>query len=270
MLDVVHISDTHFGPDRSLRIRGSNPCERAAALVAAIRGLPFTPDLIVHTGDVADDPDPDAYALAAEVLADLPAPVYYATGNHDEVPMMRETLGFGPLEPLVPESEDRFCYRIAGAAGERMDCFVMDARVPPAEGPHGLLPASQITAVLDRIDGTKPVAIFLHYPCTPIGSPWIDEHLLVRNGREFLAGLVAKSGERLRGVFFGHLHRGITLYSEGVLQCGVSSPACEFTAGPQDRFCDFLPGGALPFHHLTFTETATSVKAYSLPAPAGS
>lgn len=270
MLEVIHLSDTHFGSDRTHTIRGANACDRAIALVAAINSLPFTPDFIVHTGDVTNDPDPAAYALAAEVLSELKAPVYYATGNHDEVAMMRASLAFGELDLLVPESEERLCYRIGGAAGDKVEFFVMDGKVPPEEGPHGHLSDSQIEAVLGAITGTKPVAVFLHYPLTPIGSRWIDDHLLVKNGAEFHDALAAKAGRRLRGVFTGHLHRGLTLYRDGVLQCGVSSPACEFSAAPEDATCEFLPGGPLPFHHLTFTADATLVKAYSLPfaAPA--
>ena len=90
MLEVIHISDTHFGPDRSLDIRGANVCARAEALVREISKLPFVPDLIVHTGDVANDPHEGAYELAEKVLSKLPAPVFYATGNHDDVTMMIE------------------------------------------------------------------------------------------------------------------------------------------------------------------------------------
>jgi 3',5'-cyclic AMP phosphodiesterase CpdA len=265
LLEIIHISDTHFGPDRDHSIRGSNSCLRAEALVAAVNALPFTPDFIVHTGDVTNEPDPAAYALAASVLSDLKAPVYYAAGNHDDVAMMREALAFGALEPLVEDAEGRLCYRIAGPAAEGVEFFVMDGKVPPSEGPHGHLCDSQIAAVLGRISGTKPVAVFLHYPLTPIGSKWIDEHLLVRNGLEFHRALAAKAGARLRGIFTGHLHRGLSLYRDGVLQCGVSSPACEFSAGPADESCEFLPGGPIPFHHLTFTPDATVVKAHAIP-----
>lgn len=267
MLEVIHLSDTHFGADRAHTIRGANACERAEALVAAVNALPFVPDFIVHTGDVVNDPDRRAYALAAEVLSQLKAPVYYATGNHDEVAMMREALSFGPLEALVPEAEDRLCYRIAGAAGEGVEFFVMDGKVPPEEGPHGHLSDAQIAAVLDRITGTKPVAVFLHFPLSPIGSKWIDEHLLATNGGPFQQALAEKAGRRLRGVFSGHLHRGLALFRDGVMQSGVSSPSCEFAAGPDDDSCDFLAGGPIPFHHVTFTEEATMVKAYSLPFP---
>jgi len=267
VLEVIHISDTHFGPDPSHEIRGANACERARALVRAIRELPFVPDFIVHTGDVVNDPDEGAYALAASVLADLPAPVHYAIGNHDEVEMMRRHLQFGEAVPLLPEDPSQLCYRIAGPGLDAVEFFAVDAKVPPEEGPHGEIPEDQAEAVLAAISGERPVAIFLHYPLTPVGSRWIDEHLLVRNGADFQRRLAEKCGTRLRGIFSGHLHRGLQLFRGGVLQSGVSSPACEFTAGPEDAFCDFIPGGPVPFHHITFTEDATMVKAYSIPLP---
>jgi 3',5'-cyclic AMP phosphodiesterase CpdA len=269
VLEIIHISDTHFGPDRSFEIGGGNVCDRSEALVEAINGLPVTPDFIVHTGDVANDPDTGAYALAEEVLSKLEAPVYYATGNHDDVPMMRDAMTFGELTLLVPEENDQLCYRIDGAAREGVEFFVMDAKVPPEEGPHGFLSEEQIEAVLAAISGKKPVAVFLHFPLTPIGSRWIDEHLLVTNGADFQGRLAAKAGTNLRGLFSGHLHRGLQLYRDGVLQSGVSSPACEFTSGPDDSTCEILAGGPIPFHHVTITGDATMVKCHSLPFPEG-
>jgi len=265
VLEVIHISDTHFGPDRSLTIRGANAYDRSRALVSAINALPFTPDYIMHTGDVVNDPDPDAYALAAEVLSACESPVYFATGNHDDVAMMREHLVFATQRLLVPESDGQLCYRLTGDKNDEVEFFVVDGRVPQAEGPHGFISQNQIEAVLDGITGKKPAAIFCHYPLSPIGSAWIDEHLLVTNGRAFLDAVSAKAGSQLRGVFSGHLHRGLQIYSGGVFQSGVSSPACEFTAGPEDDLCDFLSGGPIPFNHITFTADATMVKSYSFP-----
>ncbi len=264
-LEVIHISDTHFGPDKSLDIRGANAWARACALVDAINALPFQPDFIVHTGDVANDPDESAYKLASEVLSQLKAPVYYCTGNHDDVSMIREHLTFPELELLVPESNEQLCYRMAGKATETVEFFVLDGKVPSEDGPHGFVSREQIEAVANQITGEKPVAIFLHYPLAPIGSKWIDEHLLVTNRSEVLSVLKEVAGDQFRGVFFGHLHRGLTLYQDGILNSGVSSPACEFTAGPDDDFCDFVSGGVIPFNHITFAPGGTWVKSYSLP-----
>lgn len=266
MPEVIHISDTHIGPTRSHDIRGANAYDRTLAMVEGINALPFSPDFIVHTGDVANDPDPDAYTLATEILSDLSVPVYFATGNHDDVPMMRAALDFGPMEMLVPESNDQLCYRIEYPG---FDFIVADGRVPPEEGPHGFIDPQQFDAIIGAVSGNRPTAVFLHYPLTPIGSAWIDEHLLVQNGEDFQQALAQKVGDNLRGVFSGHLHRGLKLHRNGILQSGVSSPACEFTAGPEDDFCDFLPGGPIPFDHITFTADTTMVKSYSLPFEPG-
>ncbi|MDF1851707.1 MAG: metallophosphoesterase [Verrucomicrobiales bacterium] len=264
-MEFIHIGDTHFGPDEDLLIRGSNVCDRARQLVEEINSLSFVPDFVVHTGDVVNDPDTAAYELAAEALSALRMPVYYVTGNHDDVGMMEKALIFGPREDLLSDSKDRLCYQLTGGLENEAELFVLDGKVPPEEGPHGHLSDRQMDAVLSAITGEKPVAVFIHYPLTPIGSQWIDQHLLVTNGAEFQDQLATKAGENLRGIFSGHLHRGLQLYRHGVLQSGVSSPACEFTAGPEDDNCDFLAGGAIPFHHVTLTKDATMVKAYSIP-----
>lgn len=264
-MEFIHISDTHFGPTCDLEIRGANVCDRSRQLVEEIQALSFRPDFVVHTGDVANDPDPGAYEIAEEVLGELDLPIYYVTGNHDDVEMMNAALSFGPLRSLLPGQPDRLCYQLTGGLEEEAELFALDAKVPPEDGPHGFLEEEQIEAVLAAVTGTLPVAIFIHYPLTPIGSRWIDEHLLVSNGLEFQQRLAEKAGDRLGGIFAGHLHRGLQLYRDGVLQSGVSSPACEFTAGPEDGACEFLAGGPIPFQHVTLTPEATMVKAYSIP-----
>jgi len=261
-VQFIHISDTHFGPDRDHTIRGSAVADRVEMMVQSINDLHFQPDFIMHTGDVVNDPDEDAYELAESVLSKLKAPVYYATGNHDDRSMMRAALAFGKNTPLLSDSEE-ICYRIE--CGNEVDFFVMDGRVPEKEGPHGYLSDAQMDAVLDAICPEKPVAIFLHFPMLPIGSRWIDEHLLVKNGELFHNRLREKAGEHLRGVFTGHLHRGLQIFRDGVFHSGVSSPACEFSAGTDDDFCDFIPDCAIPYNHVTITRESTVVKSYSLP-----
>ncbi len=260
-MQFIHISDTHFGPNRDHTIRGSAVADRVEMLVERINDLPFQPDFIIHTGDVVNEPDERAYQLAESVLSKLKAPVFYATGNHDNQSMMRAALTFGRHAPLLPGS-DEICYRIDH---DEFDFFVMDGKVPEEEGPHGNLSEAQMDAVIDAVTPGRRVAVFLHFPLLPIGSRWIDEHLLVNNGESFLHRLREKAGSNLRGVFTGHLHRGLQIFRDGVLCSGVSSPACEFTAGPDDDFCDFLPDCAVPFDHITITKDTTVVKSYSLP-----
>lgn len=266
VLEIIHISDTHYGPTRDFRLAGGNTWDRSQALIDAILGLSFVPDLIVHTGDVVTDPHEDSYRHAAEALAALPAPVYYVTGNHDDSAMMNAALSFGPRRLLLPHRLDCQAYQILGAA-EACEFLTVDAKVPSEEGPHGAIDEEQKEAVLAAISGTKPVAIFVHFPVFEVGAPWMDAHLLLRDGLDFARKVASASRGHLRGFFAGHLHRGIQLYREGILQSLVGSPACEFSMGPQEDFCDFLPGGPLSFQHISFTAEATMAKTYLVPYP---
>lgn len=259
---LIHISDTHFGPEREFTVRGAPVLERSQRLVAEINALPFTPDAIVHTGDVVNDPDDAAYRIARDVFAEFSVPVYYATGNHDDVSMMRKHLDFGPLELLVPESENRLCYR---ARVGSIDAIVLDAKVPPEEGPHGYLPENQLEALSTSVaDSDRPFAVFIHFPARPIGAKWIDEHLPVKNGNELHSILKSVPTNQFLGTFYGHLHRGMQIYDEGILYSSVSSPACQFTTGPDEDGCEFLPDVPVCFNHISISETgATQVKEYS-------
>lgn len=261
MLQVIHISDTHLGPTPDFEVRGACPHARLERLVEGILGLDFTPDFVIHTGDVANDPHPDAYRLAAAQFARFPCPVYSVVGNHDAAAMMRGALVLPPAEPLASDP-DRLAYRF-DRDGVRF--FVLDARMPDPEEPHGVLPEPQLEALTANLAAwTGPFAVLLHFPPFPIGSPWIDKFLALRNGEALHRAIVNAGPARCRGVFFGHLHRGIQIYRDGILYAAVSSPACQFSAGTRDERVAFDPECPLPFNHLTFTADGTIVKEHVL------
>ncbi len=265
MAQIIHISDTHFGPSKEMEIRGSRPYERVSALVDLINGMTFTPDLIIHTGDIVNDPDEDAYALARDVLGQLNAPVYYVSGNHDDAAMTRKYMALAPHTGLN-DVGDKLAYTFDIGTG--VTGLVIDAWVPETEGPHGFVSDPQLRelrSTLESLGKGERLAIFLHYPILPIGSPWTDDFLLVKNGLA-VHYLLCEFRDHVAGVFFGHLHRGIQVYRDGILYSGVSSPVCHFSSGPEETVgCDFISKCALPFNHITFTSEATMVKEYAEP-----
>lgn len=265
MRHLLHISDTHIGPDEDFEVRGARSLARFDALIAEINGLDFVPDLIVHTGDVANDPHPAAYRLAAGRLSRLPAPVVFVTGNHDDAAMMRRLLPHpAGLVPLVPDAA-RLAYRID--VGD-FRLFVLDAKVPEREGPHGQLPEDQLDALRRGLaEWGGEYCVFLHYPPLPIGSRWIDEHLPLRNGAILHELLVDAGIGRNRGVFFGHLHRGLQIHRDGILYSAVSSPACQFSVGPQDGSVAFDSRCPVAFNQISLEPGLTVVKEHT-PLPA--
>lgn len=263
VLHGIHLSDTHIGPSDDFEVRGACPRRRLDRMVKAILDLDFEPDFIIHTGDVVNDPDPAAYAVAKDALAPLidRFPFYAGPGNHDDSVMMKDGLPMSGKTPLVKD---------AGRLAYRFDLpefrgFVLDANVPAPEEPHGELPENQLAALeaeLNNGDET-PFAVFVHYQPFEIHSAWIDEYLPIRNGEALHELLRKQPPGRVRGVFFGHLHRPVQLYRDGILYSGISSPVCEFTAGVHDEKVGWSADCPVVFHHLSFSPTGTVIKAFT-------
>ncbi|MCB1230550.1 MAG: metallophosphoesterase [Verrucomicrobiae bacterium] len=265
LLHGIHLSDTHLGPSTDFEVRGSRPSERLDRILRAIDRLDFTPDFVIHTGDLVNDPDPAAYQVAAEALAPLASrvPLYVASGNHDDSAMMAASaVAMGPRTSMVKDA-DRLAYRfeLPGMLG-----FVLDANVPNPAEPHGDLPENQLEALAAQLEaGHEPFAVFVHYQPFPIHSAWIDEFLPLRNGEALHALLGKFAPDRCRGVFFGHLHRSVQLYRDGILYSGIASPVCEFTAGVHDEKVEWSSDCPAVFHHLSFSPQGTVIKAFYAP-----
>ena len=103
---IAHLSDTHLlaGGARLADLVDTEAHLRAT--VERLRIAAPDADAIVVSGDVADRGEPEAYALAREILepvaTQLGAPIVWAAGNHDDRPQMRAALGLAgdPLDPV--------------------------------------------------------------------------------------------------------------------------------------------------------------------------
>ncbi len=249
----AHISDTHFGPTRDYARHGFRPFSCAEALVETINNLPQRPDFVVHTGDVTTNPEQVAYELAREVLARLEVPVYYVVGNHDTAVSIKQYLLMGAKEDLSDDPH-RLSYAFE-VKGYRF--VVLDARGPDDIDPHGLLPEEQL-AIARREAQTDgpPLTIFMHYPLHPLNSIWMDANMLVLNGQELHQTLLP-ARDRLRGVFYGHVHQSMQTFRDGILYVAAASTFAQFAAWPQDAVvqADSVYPPAFNFVHLLPQQT---------------
>ncbi len=263
MLHVIHFSDTHLGESPDFMVQGVNPYKRTLKLVEAIEKLNFQPDLIIHTGDVTNAPSTKAYQTAAESFTSLKAPLYFTTGNHDDARLIKQYLPSSPKTPLV-DDEDRLAYH--WNAGH-LRFYNLDARVPDEDGPHGEIPQNQLDALREDIASHDlPYAVFLHFPPFRMGSIWMDKKLILTNGPALHEILKESSPDRyrIRGVFFGHTHRSIQLYREGILYSGIASPAFQFSMTPEDGPPSIDQDSPIVFNHITFLPNSTAIKEYTI------
>jgi 3',5'-cyclic-AMP phosphodiesterase len=181
---VVQLSDTHLHaePDMS----DESPDRRLAELVGALGDL--RPDLVLLTGDIADDGSPSAYRRVFQAVSELGVPVLATPGNHDDAAAMARE--FGPQTTLV-----------AGA----WTIVLLDTSIPGEM--HGEVDVHEL---LDRLgpDEAKPTLLAMHHPpITTSTHEWFQLH----GAPALVAALGARRDVRI--VVTGHLHQAFTTSS---------------------------------------------------------
>ncbi len=260
LLRFVHISDTHISPDPEYARDWApyHPNRGAEALVEQISALPFAPDFVLHTGDVAAAPDPAAYRLARELLGRIPYPVRYLAGNHDDAVMLQREL-LGVEQPASPFD----C--VLEVNGVQVVC--LDS-CGPAEPPAGSLRSAQLARLSDLCASAdpRPLVVAVHHNVLPTGIPWLDGYMGLTNGAALHRALLP-ARHRLRGVFFGHIHQNTQTVRDGILYASVLSPWYQIHAWPGQtdtvRELDAEPG----FNVVTITAEQTFIRQHRYAPP---
>ena len=247
------ISDTHIGPTADYSRHGYQPLPCAQRVVNILNNLPTKPDFVIHTGDIVTDPDPVSYQLAADVLSKIQVPTYYVNGNHDRAQDIHKYLAMGPKQDVtVDPGVLAYTFEVKGYR-----FLVLDARGPDEIDPHGLFSEAQLEFV--RREATPdgpPLVVFLHYPVLPLNSVWMDAYMLVINGDELHEALLP-ARDRLRAVFYGHVHQPIQTMRDRILYVATASTFSQFTAWPTHTETGYAPEQlpAYSFVHLLPEQT---------------
>lgn len=208
LLRFVHITDTHISADPHYNSAGARhtPLMGAKALVHELNRLPFTPDFVLHTGDVAADPDESHYNTAKEILSEIKYPVYYVPGNHDHAePLQRFLLGVEPKATFDYEFE---------VNGVQVICTDSNRPAPLYRGKVSDQQLRWLEGLCAAPDD-RPLIVALHHPVLPMGSPAWDTQMNLIDGEAFHRALLP-ARDRLRGVFSGHVHQNTDIVRDGI------------------------------------------------------
>jgi Icc protein len=187
---VVQITDCHLqrdpgSPDEALR--------RAVRLAATV-----APDVVLLTGDIADDASVEAYERVAAEVAVLGAPVLAIPGNHDDPAAVAEAFG------AVAEFE---------IGGWRL-CLA-DTTIPATIG--GAIDVAALLRSLGADRGIPTLLALHHPPITTSTHPWFQ----LAGAQELVAALGSRTDVRV--VLSGHLHEAFNVVLGNVSYIGCSS-----------------------------------------------
>ena len=250
MLKILQISDLHILPDATGTLMGVNTdaCFRKVLKEAHADHGQF--DLIIVTGDLAQNPSPAGYLRIMQTLQIYQTPTLCLPGNHDDFAMMQTILNSGGIS----------CSKHL----QMLDWQIICLNSQKPDSPVGLLSAAELLFLeccLDEQPET-PTLIALHHPCVSSGSPWLDSMQLT-NSAELLELL--SRHKQVKAVTFGHVHQEIACRSHDIALYSV--PATCFQFLPQSS--QFSLENSAPGYRLfeLFADGSLKSACYRLPNP---
>ena len=220
---VAQLSDVHLRREPSDPGQPGNPEWCLERTVAAVREalVGRALDLVVLTGDVADDGSREGCARALEMLAPLDAPVLATPGNHDDLAAVADVFGGATSADLGP-------WRVE----------LVDTVVPGQEA--GAIDVAAVGARLDAV-ATRPTMLAMHHPLVTLST---GEMFQVEGAAEMVAALQARPWMRV--VASGHLHEVFNVHLAGVAHLGAPSTWYSLEHEAEEyRFVDGFVGAQL-------------------------
>lgn len=193
-ITVAQITDSHLKREPGASDSSADEMlRRAVALVADA-----APDVLLLTGDIADDGSTEAYERVAQAVSGLGVPVLATSGNHDIPAEVAAILG--AVDELF-------------IGGWRI-CLV-DTSIPKTE--WGRIDVPALLQRLGPSDGPPTVLALHHPPISTSTHPWMR----LEGDSELVAALSGRGDVRV--VVSGHLHEAFNVVLGGVSYIGCSS-----------------------------------------------
>ncbi|MFE2970147.1 metallophosphoesterase family protein [Streptomyces sp. NPDC059340] len=215
---VLHLSDTHLDRVDAPNKHGVNATQSLRRILADLEGLQAV-DVVVISGDIADDGSLEAYAAAREIVSEFAAerdvPVLYSTGNHDEREAFTKILGSGHLDP---HGNDRADTVLTSTVGERAAVSLIDGyrfvtldSLVPGKG-YGWISEEQLAWLRGVLASPAPRGTVLVFHHPPITLDVEVQHALGLQNPTDLADAIRGSDVQL--ILCGHFHLQIFGYLE--------------------------------------------------------
>ena len=245
MTKIVQVTDPHLGSDSSYRLAGVDTHASFQAVLEQVQNEDF--ELIMVTGDIAAEASIEAYDVFFDLMATLHTPMIWLPGNHD---LMGAISALDNATPFV-DYYDSGLWRI----------IMLDSVIE--HNPNGCLGTDELNKLQTLLaENTQPyVLVTLHHQPVNVGSAWLDNQK-IEDHEEFLK--IVESDERVRAVFWGHVHQEFSVIRNGRLFASAPSTCIQFKANSDDFALDDLYPGYRIFDLKDDGSIETEVKRVEL------
>ncbi|MBW4665043.1 MAG: 3',5'-cyclic-AMP phosphodiesterase [Chroococcus sp. CMT-3BRIN-NPC107] len=215
---VAQITDTHLFAEVESEVLGVQTYSSLQAVVERVRNLHPQPDILLLTGDLAQDESSQSYDRLHSLIAPLNIPTYWLPGNHDNLQVMEQVL----KESLIDAKKS---FQAGG-----WNFLLLSSLIPGCV--HGEISQQSLEWLELQLQQNPNFStlIAIHHPPCLINSEWMD-NINLRNYEQFLE--VSDRYPQVKLVIFGHIHQEFAMARHGVDYLGCPSTCVQFQ--PQSK-----------------------------------
>jgi Icc protein len=208
------VSDTHLIRDKDGLVWGHNPAANLSSVMAALPDV----DVIVVTGDVAEDGTNQAYRLAGSLTFRSGTPRYVLPGNHDDADQMSRV--FGAIDDVR-----------AVTLSDQWSMVLVNTQWIGHES--GLVPDGALRLLDETLQRLESYAVLcMHHP--PI-SPCTAPDCGLEDAERLLRVL---ENSPVRAVISGHVHQVFEVRHQGIAFFGAPSTLGQLRHGGTPHYND--------------------------------
>jgi len=225
---AVQLTDLHLYANPQQTLLGLNTYQSFMTVLAQVQRDHWPVDILLATGDLAQDGSEGAYQLLRQALLPLDTPTYYIPGNHDHPQLMTAVLPGHKISTakqiLLPPWQ----------------ILLLDSTLPHQVG--GYLDQTQLDFLEKNLSYYPDyhALICLHHHPLSVDCGWMEE-IGLENGNQFFE--VLSSYPQVRGVLWGHIHQNFEQQKSGLMLMASPSTCIQFKPQTENfSLDDTLPG----------------------------
>ncbi|MCK7544758.1 3',5'-cyclic-AMP phosphodiesterase [Marinobacter bryozoorum] len=224
---VLQITDPHLMADDSATLLGVRTRDSLNAVVQAAGALRPAPDLLLATGDLAQDASEAAYHEFGRQVGVFGCPQSWVAGNHDNSEVLNRVAA-------RYQATGRH-FLLAG-----WQVILLDSSVQGQV--YGRLGQGELRFLADALAAfpDRPALISLHHHPVRIDAEWMNA-IGLQNRDQFWQ--VVDRFPQVRAVLWGHIHQHLDLYRGDVRLLATPSTCIQFQAGSDDFAVEPLAPG---------------------------
>ncbi|NQV70856.1 MAG: 3',5'-cyclic-AMP phosphodiesterase [Pseudohongiella sp.] len=212
-INIIQITDTHLYADPAGTLLKMTTSKSLSHVIDLIRAEETGIDLLLATGDLAQDASDAAYNNFLVATSQFDAPLRWIPGNHDDSAVMDR----------VAEGTD------LGEKTVKINNWLivmLDSTIPGQS--YGNLSTSELAFLQARLQHAEEdnsidhCLIGLHHNPVPASAAWMKD-VGLQNGAEFFAAV--KTFSKLKCVLYGHIHHELDFKHQGI-RCLCSPSTC--------------------------------------------